>query len=199
MTSPSKPAMYVQCEIENLAKLIKDNTRFLYGAQYIYIITTAQDLNTSTGDDTLDVMDVDFSAQILLADSDLDLLDYTLKANSKHRNRLAINNARFLYGSNYTYNIVTAQGPDEGPCHYQKAKAMLVRYRYDDKSVGEVLRIGEVHDNRSQTPKVEDAIVVLNVLLRREVNAGIKNVDLKEGHKFDKGMGEARTCYLRLG
>ncbi|KAH5561487.1 hypothetical protein HBI25_100110 [Parastagonospora nodorum] len=169
MTSPSKPAMYVQCEIENLAKLIKDNTRFLYGAQYIYIITTAQDLNTSTGDDTLDVMDVDF------------------------------NNARFLYGSNYTYNIVTAQGPDEGPCHYQKAKAMLVRYRYDDKSVGEVLRIGEVHDNRSQTPKVEDAIVVLNVLLRREVNAGIKNVDLKEGHKFDKGMGEARTCYLRLG
>ncbi|KAH6015345.1 hypothetical protein HBI83_139370 [Parastagonospora nodorum] len=175
MTSPSKPAMYVQCEIENLAKLIKDNTRFLYGAQYIYIITTAQDLNTSTGDDTLDVMDVDFR-----------LLDYTLKANSKHRNMLAINNARFLYGSNYTYNIVTAQGPDEGPCHYQKAKAMLVRYRHDDESIGEVLRIGEVHDNRSQTPKVEDAIVVLNVLLRREVNAGIKNVDLKEGHKFDK-------------
>ncbi|KAH6096718.1 hypothetical protein HBI55_105320 [Parastagonospora nodorum] len=113
--------------------------------------------------------------------------------------QLIKNNARFLYGSNYTYNIVTAQGPDEGPCHYQKAKAMLVRYRYDDKSVGEVLRIGEVHDNRSQTPKVEDAIVVLNVLLRREVNAGIKNVDMKEGHKFDKGMGEARTCYLRLG
>ncbi|KAH5722707.1 hypothetical protein HBI20_091050 [Parastagonospora nodorum] len=100
--------------------------------------------------------------------------------------QLIKNNARFLYGSNYTYNIVTAQGPDEGPCHYQKAKAMLVRYRYDDKSVGEVLRIGEVHGNRSQTPKVEDAIVVLNVLLRREVNAGIKNVDLKEGHKFDK-------------
>ncbi|KAH3970879.1 hypothetical protein HBH52_163460 [Parastagonospora nodorum] len=96
------------------------------------------------------------------------------------------NNARFLYGSNYTYNIVTAQGPDEGPCHYQKAKAMLVRYRHDDESIGEVLRIGEVHGNRSQTPKVEDAIVVLNVLLRREVNAGIKNVDMKEGHKFDK-------------
>ncbi|KAH4048085.1 hypothetical protein HBH69_120780 [Parastagonospora nodorum] len=167
MTSPSKPAMYVQCEIENLAKLIK-------GAQYIYIITTARDPDTSTGLYT-------------------GLLDYTLKADSKHRNRLAINNARFLYGSNYTYNIVTAQGPDEGPCHYQKAKAMLVRYRHDDESIGEVLRIGEVHGNRSQTPKVEDAIVVLNVLLRREVNAGIKNVDLKEGHKFDKGMGEART------
>ncbi|KAH5038457.1 hypothetical protein HBI74_042450 [Parastagonospora nodorum] len=113
--------------------------------------------------------------------------------------QLIKNNARFLYGSNYTYNIVTAQGPDEGPCHYQKAKAMLVRYRHDDESIGEVLRIGEVHGNRSQTPKVEDAIVVLNVLLRREVNAGIKNVDMKEGHKFDKGMGEARTCYLRLG
>ncbi|KAH5429038.1 hypothetical protein HBI47_112450 [Parastagonospora nodorum] len=107
--------------------------------------------------------------------------------------QLIKDNARFLYGSNYTYNIVTAQGPDEGPCHYQKAKAMLVRYRHDDESIGEVLRIGEVHGNRSQTPKVEDAIVVLNVLLRREVNAGIKNVDLKEGHKFDKGMGEART------
>jgi hypothetical protein len=50
---------------------------------------------------------------------------------------------------------------------------MLLRYRNDDESVGEVLGIGEVHGNRGQTPKVDYAIAVWNVLLRREVNAGI--------------------------
>ncbi|KAH5038456.1 hypothetical protein HBI55_105310 [Parastagonospora nodorum] len=42
MLAPMSNSMYVQCEIENLPKLIK-------GAQYIYIITTARDPDTSTG------------------------------------------------------------------------------------------------------------------------------------------------------
>jgi hypothetical protein len=37
------------CSIRQIDANSTDNARFLYGAQYIYIITTARDLDTSTG------------------------------------------------------------------------------------------------------------------------------------------------------
>lgn len=98
---------------------------------------------------------------------------------------ISIDNALFLYGAQYTYDIVTAQGPDEGPLDHQKAKPILVRYKHDIESVGEVLRISEIQGSRTQAPKVEHAVVALNVLLRREVNAEIRKSSSRiNGHRL---------------